>query len=311
MSNKETITLSELINEGKRIARLVDNRDFDSKDLKAKKASLKEKGQLIPAIIVDGSKAVSEGLDIVDFKTSNPINDDDAANYVVIIEGNHRYKAHLELLEENETANEKYEREFYVMYPLNDSDTITIDSMFKEMNIATNPWKSKDYLKEVARKTEEYTLLKEINALVSEGYSIPSASMWLTLGKPIDPTTIKKLSAGKKLTTIAKNSLSITSNIATGKELLKLSKAAFGLEFVKTRTLSTWVTGKIENGGVTNANDTINRIKKMLSNLATDNNAATAIINAKGVKGGETKDSKIYRLLDKQFENTQQSEMAE
>lgn len=289
--------------QDKKIARLVDNRDFDQKDLKAKKASLKEKGQLIPAIIVDGSKAVSEGLDIVDFETNNPINTNDAANYVVIIEGNHRYKAHLELLNENETANEKYEREFYVMYPLNDSDTITIDSMFKEMNIATNPWKSKDYLKEVARK-QEYELLKEINALVKQGYSIPSASMWMTLRSAISSTVIKKLSAGKDITESVKTTLNATSNIETGKELIELSKKAFNDKFIKSRLLATWVTGKIEEAGVSGAANTTDKIKQMLANLADDRATAEKIVkyDKNDRQSGDTKESFVRRMLNEQFD---------
>lgn len=296
---KNIYSVAELVNLGKKFARLVDNRDFDTKDLNAKKASLKAKGQLIPAIVVDGKKAVDEGLEIVDFEKGETITD--PTNYLVIIEGNHRYKAYLELKKDN-TNEQKYEKDFYVMYPLNDSDSI--DSMFKEMNISTNPWKSKDYLKEVARKTE-YPLLKEIDELVKQGYSLPSASMWLTLGKPLSSTTIKNLSAGKKPSDTNKTYLETVSNIKLGKELIDLSVRAFNTDFVKSRLLATWVTGKICNKGIMDSKETIDRIKQMLERLATnDKEIADKIVQAKkdDRKDDEDKESFVKRMLNEQFE---------
>ena len=59
----------DVLNEGKKVARLVANRDLDPKNVKQKKESLKKCGVLTPAVIVNGNKAVEQDLEIVDFIT--------------------------------------------------------------------------------------------------------------------------------------------------------------------------------------------------------------------------------------------------
>ena len=55
----------DVLNEGKKVARLVANRDLDPKNVKQKKESLKKCGVLTPAVIVNGTKAVEQDLEIV------------------------------------------------------------------------------------------------------------------------------------------------------------------------------------------------------------------------------------------------------
>ena len=52
--------LVDVLNEGKKVARLVANRDLDPKNVKQKKESLKKCGVLTPAVIVNGNKAVEQ-----------------------------------------------------------------------------------------------------------------------------------------------------------------------------------------------------------------------------------------------------------
>ena len=47
------MTLTELTNNGVKVARLAGNRDLSEKAVKAKMKSMRENGQLVPAIIVD------------------------------------------------------------------------------------------------------------------------------------------------------------------------------------------------------------------------------------------------------------------
>ena len=59
-------------------------------------------------------------MEIVDFETGEIISGADAARYVVLVDANHRYKAHLNLLEANKELKdeEKYKGEFYLIYAL-------------------------------------------------------------------------------------------------------------------------------------------------------------------------------------------------
>ena len=68
------MTLTELTNNGVKVARLAGNRDLNEKAVKAKMKSMRENGQLVPAIIVDASTAIKDGLKVVDFTTGEEIN---------------------------------------------------------------------------------------------------------------------------------------------------------------------------------------------------------------------------------------------
>ena len=129
--------ISELINNGYKIGRLVNNRELDDKAVKAKMKSLKAKGQLQTAIMLPAQRAKDEQLEVIDFLTEKKIKNEEIQNYLVLPEGNHRYKAHLNLLNENQENEgkknyQKYEGKFYVMLPL--SDTLSIAEMMAEMN---------------------------------------------------------------------------------------------------------------------------------------------------------------------------------
>ena len=63
MKKNEVTTLTSLVNEGKKIARLSGNRDLNEKIVKAKMETLEECGQLIPAIVVDATDVINQGLE--------------------------------------------------------------------------------------------------------------------------------------------------------------------------------------------------------------------------------------------------------
>lgn len=158
----KVIALSTLLDQGYKIARLSGNRNFDEKVVKAKMKSMKANGMLVPAIIVDATKVIEAGLEIVDFETGETISEADADKYVVLVDANHRYKAHLNLLEANKELKdeEKYKGEFYLIYALNEE--ITVSRMFSEINICTNPWRGATFLRGLkwrAKRSFRYLIL--------------------------------------------------------------------------------------------------------------------------------------------------------
>ena len=74
----EVTTLTSLVNEGKKIARLSGNRDLNEKIVKAIMETLEECGQLIPAIVVDATDVINQGLEVVDFTTGDIIREEEA-----------------------------------------------------------------------------------------------------------------------------------------------------------------------------------------------------------------------------------------
>ena len=128
----QIITLAVLQSKGIKIARLAGNRNLDQKIIKAKKKSLKETGLLVPAMIVEASLALEEGLEVVDFETGEAVTEENVDEYVVLVDANHRYKAHLELVK----LDDEYNKDFTFMFPLQDID---VTKMLSEINVATNP----------------------------------------------------------------------------------------------------------------------------------------------------------------------------
>ena len=96
----KTIRFSELQAEGLKVAKIKANRDLDEKNVKAKMTDLKSRGLIIPAMVVNANDALREHLDLCDFRDSNiAVDNTNADRYLVLIDGQHRYEAHLRLVE--------------------------------------------------------------------------------------------------------------------------------------------------------------------------------------------------------------------
>lgn len=291
MKNSCTIiNLAKLQEEGIKIARLAGNRTLDDKIVKAKKKSLKETGLLIPAIIVEAEKAIDEGLEVVDFETGERVSKDNARYYVVLVDANHRYKAHLQLIKNDED----YHGAFSFMFPLQE---ISVAKMLSEINIATNPWKTADYGKGAAMMlTEDLPLLSAINNLTEKGYSIESASMWLTFDKKITKAVLVNAMSG----TIAE-SLKNDKDIDKGQKLLQAAKKSFSEDFLKKRTMPDWIISKLKD----DEDGRTAFIKKMCNFLSQiGRETADEIEKSKGVRGGDTKETIVNRLLNKLWEKS-------
>lgn len=286
----EIMTLTELANNGVKIARLAGNRDLNEKAVKAKMKSMKEYGQLVPAIIVDASIALEQELKVVDFITGETVTD--AENYVVLLDANHRYEAHLRLLKGNETAKpeEHYKGEFYFVYSLNPS--VGVDKALAEINIATTPWKGADYVKGVKMMVEEdLPTLDFISELTSVGYSLDAASKWATFSGKVNKTVLVKAINGNIDEILTK-----TKGIKRGRRLIEAAKKSFNEEFLKSRVFIDWIIAKYEDVEDGEQAILINNIVNFLSSIQREQ--VDKIEKAKGTKGGKTKETIIYEELN-------------
>lgn len=299
----KVIALSTLLERGFKIARLSGNRNFDEKVVKAKMKSMKANGMLVPAIIVDATKVIEAGLEIVDFETGEIISAADAARYVVLVDANHRYKGHLNLLEANKELKdeEKYKGEFYLIYALNEE--IAVSRMFSEINICTNPWKGGDFPK--GAKTackEELPLLDFIVELTEEGYPLPTASKWGTFKAGITKEIMADAMAGK-----ISDKLRKTNGLERGRRLLKAAEH-LSKEILKSRTLIDWIIYQYDEADDDQKGATIDNLAKFFSRL--NKEKAEQIEKAKGQRGGDTKETIINRLLNNFYEQFTQSQSA-
>lgn len=290
------LTLEVLASKGIKIARLAGNRDLKEKSIKAKKKSLKKCGMLIPAIIVSAKDALGAGLDVVDFETEKAVSYDNANQYVVLVDGSHRCAAHIELIKENGSlkSEEPYTGEFYMMYPLNQ---MGIAAMLTEINTATDPWKGGDYGKgaSMLNARKELPLLDFVNDLTSKGYSLEAASKWATLAGKVNRAMLAKAMNGEIADILTKNN-----GLDRGRRLLDAAKEGFGEDFLKTRTLPDWVISKYEDADDAVKVDVISNIESFFKGMVRKD--ADAIEQAKGKRGGDTREAIINRELSRLFD---------
>lgn len=296
MSNSEKIfvslqiiKLSSLVEAGKKIAKFAGNRDQDPKIVKSKKASMIVDGQLVPAIIVDAIDAIKQGLDVVDFWTNEPITEANAADYVVLVDAGHRFKAHMELLSEGVG----YDKEFYLMYPLN--TTMSIAKMLAVINTVTNLWKGKDVGNGAMMICKEnLPLLIAICELTKRDYSLDAAVKWLTFQNKINKTVLADAMDGK-----INECLRFTTGIERGLRLLDAAKTTLDESVLKTRTISDWVIKNYDKAADENKATEIKSIETFFKSLKRSD--AKLIEEAKGKRGETTKEQVIYAKLDELY----------
>lgn len=278
------ITLSMLKEKGIKIARLAGNRTLNDKIVNAKKKSLRETGLLVPAVIVTAGEAIAEGLEIVDFETGEQVTEKNAKEYVVLVDANHRYMAHLKLIKEDKN----YDKEFYFMSPL---QHMSVTKMLSEINIATNPWKTADYGKGAAMVlNEKLPLLDAINSLTEEGYSPEAACKWMTFANKVTKTVMVKAMNGD-----ISDELRKTNRMEYGLKLLDAAKKSFSKDFLKSRTLPDWIISKFDEWEDSRS-EFVDAMSSFLSSL--DRETADDITNSKGKRGHDTKETIINRKLN-------------
>lgn len=296
MKNSKIYSASELANEGKKVARLKGNRDLNEKAINAKKKSMKQFGQLVPAIMVDATTAIEQGLEVVDFVTGEEINEQNAPSYIVLLDANHRYQAHLKLLEENLNLKEEepYTQEFYLAYSLNEE--VSIDKALAEINIATTPWKGADYVKGVKMMVEaELPVLDFISELTAEGFSLDAASKVVSFNGKVTKTVLVKAINGT-----IDDCLKNDSGIERGRRILNAAQSSFNAEFLKNRVWIDWVISKYEK---TTDQEKANFTDVMANFLSTiKRKDAEPLEKAKGKRGGKNKESIINEGLDSLWE---------
>ena len=151
------ITLAMLKAEGKKIAFIKGNRVPRKENLNSKGISLRKHGLVVPLVIEDANKVYADGLEVmevivkgenenseeaensdssleielIDGVTLKPIPEGELENYVVILEGQHRYLAYLF----NEVKKLGNKGDLSFIYPLNSE--VTSKKLLSQVNIAT------------------------------------------------------------------------------------------------------------------------------------------------------------------------------
>ena len=289
----QVLSLAVLQSKGVKIARLEGNRDLNEKAVKAKMKSMKQYGQLVPAIIVDAATARKQGLKVVDFSTGEEVTEQNEAFYVVLLDANHRYEAHLRLMAANDKVKEeadKYTGEFYLVYSL--CPAVAIDKALAEINIATTPWKGADFVKGAKMMVDaELPVLDAIAEATSEGMSLDAASKVFLFNGKVNKSVLVRAINGS-----IDECLLNTSGLERGRRILEAAKGSFGSDFLNSRTLIDWVISIYENTDDADKGKFTDDMVSFLAGIKRED--AEPLEKAKGKRGGQSKDTIINEGLN-------------
>ena len=288
LTKKGIITLAALKATGKKIAFIKGNRQVQEKNVNAKRASLKENGQIIPAVIVDGKEVQSVDLEIVDAETGTPVVPEDYNKYVVILDGQHRYTAYIQ-------NGDKNKGEFYFMYPLNEG--ITLQKILSEANIATKMWDGKDFASGalMMNPDKKLPLLEAIVDLLNQGFPLATVQKWLCFKNAgINKEVLAKAMNGKIDEKLLK-----TPYLEKGKRLLEAAQKSFNNDFLGKRDVVDFLIEKYENADDEKKAETMQQLVEFLVGI--DRSKVDEIEKAKGQKGVIAKEQVILNKLNELY----------
>ena len=281
------IRFSELEAQNMNIAKIQANRDLDKKNVEAKMEDLKMRGLICNAIIVPASDAINEGLRLCDFKDPDiAVTAENAEQYVVVVDGQHRLAAHLRLKD----SDPEYSREFTFQYAPTER-AYTIVEMLRAINDPGHTWNLKDYAHGASTLNGSCPTLSFIADLVAQGVPYSSAAKMAALNRKITASMVKEAmnSVGDVNATLV-----ISKNLEYGKQIFAASKNRLGLAFVKHRPFVDWILDAMtEEDSKAEGAAKISRFFESLSDAQ-----VKVLKNIKGVKGGSSKEELLKKELD-------------
>jgi hypothetical protein len=186
---KKIISMSELLQSGKKIAFIKGNRKVNSKNVKSKKTSFEKfKMNLIPLMYVSGEKAIADGCTLIDAKTEEEISPDKASEYIAIVDGQHRTTAALE----SEMSNDN----LFLFECYCDANT---KELVASTNIDSSPWDGKDYAYSAVMFNPESKLAQMANEMSDAGYAVSTIGLilYFNSGK-LGKKDLSNIMAGKE-----------------------------------------------------------------------------------------------------------------
>lgn len=242
-------TLADVKTEGKKIAFVEGNRNLGKANFEGKMVSLQEtEGNITPMMLMNGKDVVKYGLHLVEANTikdvkaivknePTEIKDDDAGNYYVVIDGQHRYVAYM-LMEDEDYKTKSRNNEVRNILPLTESQLhFYVDYsgksakvLLSHSNVACYRWDNKAMAKAASTYNPDNDLAKFINKYMNEcNYTISTLGIYLT-GNDYQCTkdTLDNFVKGKKPT--------FNYDIEQAKALIEATETVFGKSFAQKRT---------------------------------------------------------------------------
>lgn len=288
---------------GIRLARIVDNRELDEKAVQKKMASIKKvKGIISPSQLVPARKCLEQGHEVKLLDGTNVSEDtEDLDSIYVIVDGQHRDEA-VRRIKANPKEAVKFENYYYL--PL--IDHYIVSDLLRETNVATYPWKDRQYLNNLLMVKSEspinLDLLKEIQAHPKATTKAAIHYLTLETGKTIySRDIVAAMVDDTKLEEISKVD---ATRFEAGKRLFNAAEDALGVP-AGTTPFSDWSIEQINS----NPTETVVNMAGKLADFfkwLKKNGLADAYKSIKGKKASEdqasvSKDAAIRQQLSTDF----------
>lgn len=249
MEKNTIFSLADVKNEGKKIAFVDGNRSLGKANFEGKMVSLQEtEGNITPMMLMDGSEVTKYGLHLVEAETIDDvkaiiknepkeIKDEDAGNYYVVIDGQHRYVAYM-LMNDEDYKKKSRNKLVKEIKPLNDSQLhFYVDYsgksakvLLSHSNVACYKWDNKALAKAASTYNPDDKLAKFISKCMNDdNYTISTLGIYLT-GNNYQCTkdVLDKFVKGEKPT--------FDYDIEKAKALMEATENVFGKALSKKRT---------------------------------------------------------------------------
>ena len=243
---KKEEKLFTLEGSGKILAFTNINRQINRSIVNSKKKSIEEFGLLSPITVIDAKDVIEKGITVYD--ANNPtdeVNAENAKNYLVILDGQHRYAAIKEL-----NKKDKY-YDIWLMYPLNRE--VAVSTLIMEINTTAINWKNDNYISVLAKLRPEdkglafidqYMQLRhkrtkkgeQSDNLPNNGYGLSVLSKYLTLSTAINKDYLYRMAnnPNKKLPN--------ESNVNRAEKIIQTGKeVGFTHTFLSSRFFIDWI----------------------------------------------------------------------
>lgn len=249
MDKMKIFTLADVKAEGKAIAFVEGNRNLGKANFEGKMVSLQEtEGNITPMMLMNGEDVVKYGLHLVEADTIDnvkaivkneptEIKDNDAGNYYVVIDGQHRYVAYM-LMKDEDYKKKSRNNEVRDIHPLTDSQLYfyvdysgkSAKVLLSHSNVACYRWDNKAMAKAACTYNPNNALAKFINKYMNEcNYTISTLGIYLTGNYyQCKKDTLDNFVKGKMPT--------FDYDIEQAEALIEATETVFGKAFAQKRT---------------------------------------------------------------------------
>lgn len=221
MTKFQISSLASLQKAGISVAFVAGNRSINDKNIKSKKESLEKFNcNLQPLMYVKAEKAIKDGCTIVDAITEDVIDEAKADSYIVILDGQHRFRAAME--------NKEFPLDnLYLYESYCDADT---RDLLASSNIDTLPWNAHDFIHgaALAKSDEILNYIKELSDL---GYSFTTIGEIMCFRSGVLTKSVYSKIMQKEDVDLSEV------NIERAKLFLKVARTKFGDTFIGKKYL--------------------------------------------------------------------------